>query len=419
MRFQFAIVLVLLSSPVWGADSAATIWNLDTLSHPPEYQWIDSDAPIRSLTFTGPVFKGKPTDVFAFYATPGSLRGVPDKEGQLPAVVLLHGGGGTAFAEWVNLWAKRGYAAIALDFSGRRPSAPEFDPNTRELIVQRDHRKIIRERLPHGGPEHTGIEKFENVGGDITDDWQYHAISNIILAHSLIRSFSEVDAERTAVTGISWGGYLTCIAASVDHRFKAAVPVYGCGYLYEGESVQKPQIDRLPDDKRADWIKMYDPSKHLVNCRVPILFVNGTNDVHYPLDSYMKSYHAVPGEKNLRIEVKMGHSHPAGWAPDEIERFIASQINQGQAIAKIERPRLQGRQVTANYTSSVPIANAQLHWTTDSGLLSKRNWMSAPAEIKDNSSLIAPQPPQASTIWYFTATDEQNAMISSEVVFTN
>jgi len=29
------------------------------------------------------------------------------------------------------------------------------------------------------------------------------------------------------VTGISWGGYLTCIVAGIDDRLKAAVPVYG------------------------------------------------------------------------------------------------------------------------------------------------------------------------------------------------
>ena len=35
----------------------------------------------------------------------------------------------------------------------------------------------------------------------------------------------------------------------LDDRFKAAVPVYGCGFLFEGESVQKPSIDKLGDLK--------------------------------------------------------------------------------------------------------------------------------------------------------------------------
>ena len=38
----------------------------------------------------------------------------------------------------------------------------------------------------------------------------------------------EVEARST---GVSWGGYLTCIASSLDPRFAFAAPVYGCGAL--------------------------------------------------------------------------------------------------------------------------------------------------------------------------------------------
>ena len=97
-------------------------------------------------------------------------------------------------------------------------------------------------RLSNGGPNQGHPEKFDSIGGDLYDDWPYHALASVMRAHSLLRSFPDVDAERTAVTGISWGGYTTCLVASVDDRFKAAVPVYGCGFLFEGESVQKPSI---------------------------------------------------------------------------------------------------------------------------------------------------------------------------------
>ncbi len=417
MKFLSILILIAMTSQLNAEDNLTSIWDLKALSKPPKMEWVDSNVSIRSLIFTGPDYNGGPTQVFAFYATPGTLSGDPSKDKNLPAVVLLHGGGGTAFADWVELWAKRGYAAIALDFSGRRPASPVFDKKTNKLVVERNHGKLIRTRLPHGGPEHTGEGKFKNVGGDITDDWQYHAISNILLAHSLVRSFPEVDPERTAVTGISWGGYLTCIAASVDSRFKAAVPVYGCGFLYEGESVQKPQIDRLSPEKREEWIKMYDPSKHLVNCHVPIFFVNGTNDIHYPLDSYMKSYHAVPGEKNLRIEVNMRHGHPPGWAPMEIEQFVASKIHNAKPLAKIDRPEQHAAQATAQIQSQIPIAKAHFHWTSDQGLLSKRKWSTTAAALDDKGRVLTSQVPDDATIWYFTATDERGAMTSSEVIF--
>ena len=73
------------------------------------------------------------------------------------------------------------------------------------------------------------------------------------------------------------------------------MPVYGCGYLHDGESVQRPMIDRLNDGQRDEWIRLHDPSSFLVACRVPMFFVNGTNDKHYPLKSYARSYKLVKG----------------------------------------------------------------------------------------------------------------------------
>ena len=102
------------------------------------------------------------------------------------------------------------------------------------------------------------------------------------------------------MTGISWGGYLTCIVAGVDNRFKAAVPVYGCGFLHEN-SAWLDRLAKMTPDQRDRWIELWDPSRYLPAVSMPILFVNGTNDFAYPLDSYMKSFDAVPGrEANSR-----------------------------------------------------------------------------------------------------------------------
>lgn len=417
-------VSVLLLPGVSGQSVAmaadAELWtfgDLDALKAAPEMTWLDSDSPIRSLTYRNEPFNGKPTDVFAFYATPGSVSGNAKLDRNLPAVVLIHGGGGTAFAEWAWLWAKRGYAAIAMDLSGRRASAPEFDPQTRKLNVVRNHRDIIRTRLPHGGPEADHVSKFTNSGGDLSDDWQIHAVAAVIRAHSLIRSFPEVDAERTAVTGISWGGYLTCLTASIDSRFKAAVPVYGCGFLYDGESVQRAAIDALPEAQRADWIRRYDPSAWLPQCRVPILFVNGTNDKHYPLVSYDRCYDLVPGPKAIRIEVNMRHSHPAGWAPHEIGLFIDQKLRGGDPLPTIGKPQINDGVASATVESKLPLKHAQLHFTTDDGPLIDRKWQSVDATL--NSGRVTGQVPENATIWLLSVTDSRGAMVSSEIVFAD
>ncbi len=399
-----------------GAASAAEIvgpWNLTELFQPPAMQWITQTGPVHALTYEGEVFEDHRTDVFAFYASPATL-GLAEPGTKFPGVVLIHGGGGTAFAEWAWLWAKRGYAAIAMDLSGRRPPDPTFDAKTGAPSNSPNDAKL-RTRLPKGGPEHGHPEKFDSIGGTSADDWPFHAAASVIRAHSLLRSFPEVDAEHTAVTGISWGGYTTCLVASLDHRFKAAVPVYGCGFLHEGESVQKASIDKL-GDRRDAWVKAYDPGSLLPRCRVPILFVNGTNDVHYPLDSYEKSFDVVPREKQMRIEVKMPHGHPPGWAPQEIGLFIDAHCRGGAPLPVPGKVEIAGEKVRVAFTSAVPLKSASLHYTTDAGLRSKRDWQSVPATI-DGDHVTAPKPPAEANTWFVTLTDERGAMITTPVHF--
>lgn len=202
-------------------------WNLTRLYQPPAVEWLDEAAGVRSLLYAGEPFGGRATRVFAVYATPASIGGdrgaghhpAARGNGPWPGIVLVHGGGGTAFAEWVTLWAKRGYAAIAMDLAGCRP-----DPagTAKGAVV----------RLPDGGPGQEHNDKFDTIATpDVSDDWPYHAVANVIRGHSLLRSLPGVDPDRTAITGISWGGYTTCLVASLDSRFRAAVPVYGCGHL--------------------------------------------------------------------------------------------------------------------------------------------------------------------------------------------
>lgn len=407
-------LLVLSSTLQIHADDGP--WNIEAAKSVPKFHWLDDGAPIRSLAYENEPFNGKATEVFAFYATPGTLKGDASLDKELPAVVLIHGGGGTAFAEWVHLWAERGYAAIAMDLSGRRPSKPQFDDDG-EFVKPRSHRDIIRERLPNGGPEADHVAKFTNVGGDVTDDWQFHAVSAVVRAHSLIRSFHEVDANRTGVTGISWGGYMTCLVASLDDRFQAAVPVYGCGFLYEGESVQKPLIDALPDDQREQWIATYDPSAALPKCHVPILFVNGTNDVHYPLNSYLKSYALVPGPKQMRIEVGMRHSHPHGWQPQEIGLFIDQYCRDGTPLPKVSSPVRMDGTITAKFESPLELQSAHFHYTTDTGRLAERAWKSI--EIDPADGQIRAEIPADAKIGLLSVTDSRGAMVSTVPVFVS
>ena len=387
-------------------------WQMDALKQAPTMRWVSRDGPVQSLFYAGETYQDHPTEVFAFYASPVTL-GEAKPGTKFPGVVLIHGGGGTAFAEWTWLWAKRGYAAIAMDLGGTQPPVPKYDPKTGVPVPYQASDPKAFTRLPNGGPPQEQPQKYGSSGGPVTDDWVFHAVASVIRAHSLLRSFPEVDAGHTALTGISWGGFTTCLVASIDDRFQAAVPVYGCGFIHEGESVQKPEIDKL-GDRRQQWINAYDPSSYLKRCHVPILFVNGTNDVHYPLDSYEKSYDLVAGIKQMRIQINMPHGHVVGWAPEEIGLFIDTYCRSGKALAIPGSPVIEGERVSLAYTAQVPLKEAALHFTTDTGPRSKRTWKSLPAEIRQHS-ISAPKPPADANTWFLSLTDERGTMVTTPV----
>lgn len=146
-------------------------WDLAALSEPPAVERLDDTAPVRSLLYAGEPFRGRATRVFAYFATPASIGGAPAgasaaSAGPWPGIVLVHGGGGTAFAEWVKLWAGRGYAAIVMDLAGSWPD-PEATAG-----------KQTATRLPDGGTGQDHPAKFDTIATpDVTDDWPYHAVA--------------------------------------------------------------------------------------------------------------------------------------------------------------------------------------------------------------------------------------------------
>ncbi|MFN9984211.1 MAG: alpha/beta hydrolase family protein, partial [Pirellula sp.] len=284
-------------------------FDLEKLSKPPAFGTAAgfNEPGVRAVFYDSVPYRGKPTKVFAYYGLPSqevlSKEGSAESPSKFPGVVLIHGGGGTAFAEWVRLWNRRGYAAIAMDVCGCVPEGTYGNWKRHE----------------EGGPPGWDAS-FDQIDGPDEDQWQRHAISAVILGHSLLASLPEVDSSKIGVTGISWGGYLTCIAVGADPRFRGAVPVYGCGFLGEN-SVGVPTLERIGKEKATRWLNRWDPSVFLPLTKTPMLWVNGTNDFAYPMDSWLRSVKLhSPSELCMRIRMPHGHG-PAGENPEEIHVF--------------------------------------------------------------------------------------------------
>jgi dienelactone hydrolase len=359
---------------------------LAELKEAPHATWEAKSGLVQEVYYEGEPLAGKATRVFAYVGRPERVQG------KVPGMVLIHGGGGTAFPEWATLWAKRGYAAIAMDLAGHGPQ---------------------RKRLADGSPNQDDNGKFR----DFTDResnqmWTYHAVAAAIRGHSLLRSLEGVDPDRIGVTGISWGGYLTCIVAGLDDRLKVAVPVYGCGFLHE-DSAWLPRFEKMSREQRDRWVRLFDPSRYLPGVRCPILFMNGTNDFAYPLGSYQKCYRLVPGRHDVRIEVHMPHGHEVGWAPKEIGLYVDSILKGGDPLPTLGPMKTEGDKASASFTAKVPVVKGGMHYTTDTGPWQKRNWTSREAKIV-GSTVEAEVPKGRPLVYYLSITDQRGAMMSTE-----
>lgn len=346
-------------------------------------EWGEQVGKAREVYYVGENFHGKPTRIFSYYARPST------GDGPFPAMVLVHGGGGKAFREWAEHWANRGYCALAMDLSGNGPSG----------------------RLSDGGPDQSDDVKFQKFTSDTAKNmWTYHAVAAAMRGNNLLRSLPEVDKERIGVTGISWGGYLTCIIAGLDHRLKAAVPVYGCGYLHESSVWKAGRFDKMKEEERLKWVTAFDPLMYLPQVKCPILFLNGTNDFAYPLDSYKKCFELVPGDKTLAVRVRLPHGHI--WTFGEVDTFIDSRLKKGESLAQLGELQTKGNEVTAKILSKTPLKEAHLHYAIAKGPWDKREWKSIPAEIKDQQ-VIALLPGDRPLVYYLDVTDQRGLVVST------
>lgn len=388
----FGLTLARLKAAGAGTDLP---WKREELMATPAAAPVATSEPgVRAILFDGLPFRGKPTKVFAYYGTPAGA-------GKHPAMVLIHGGGGTAFAEWVRLWNKRGYAAIAMDTVGTRPRVATA---SRLWNPERD-------RDEFSGP--AGWGDFDNTGLPPREQWSYHAVAAAVRAHSLLRSFPEVDRRRIGVTGISWGGYLTSIVAGVDSRFRFAAPVYGCGFLGE-DSAWLPQFAKLGPEGAARWLSLWDPSRYLGRAKMPMLWVNGTNDFAYPLGSWQKSYRLARGSRTLAVRVRMKHSHPDGALPEEIHVFANSVLRGGPRFARVKS--IAGASAVTYRAQGRPIVKAELEYTRDTGKWQERKWESAPAQLDAARHQVSAPLPGGARAYYWNLFDADGLVVSSEHV---
>ena len=116
----------------------------------------------------------------------------------------------------------------------------------------------------------------------------------------------------------------------------------------------------------------------------------------------------------------MRHGHGPGWEPEEIGLFIDAHCRDGKALPDVTTLSSDlKRGLRASYVSETAIKKAQLHYTTDTGLRSKREWQSHDLSVDEsNHTIVGKGAPADANTWFISLTDDRDAMISSAIQFS-
>jgi len=343
---------------------------------------ISNEAGGKAVYFDALPWKGKETKVFAWL-------GLPQKRaGRIPGVVLVHGGGGTAFKEWVKRWNDRGFAAISIAVEGQ---TDETDP----ALKGKDNPNGWKPH-PWGGPKRNGI--YGDSAEPLKDQWMYHAVADTILANSLLRSLPEVDAAKVGIMGISWGGIITSTVIGIDDRFTFAIPTYGCGHLADAQNQYGRSLG-----KNDVYQKVWDPMLRLKRARMPVLWFSWPEDKHFPMDCLAACYQAAAGPHMVTLIPNMSHGHGPGWNAPDSYAFAESVVQNGKPWCRQETVGLKDGEAHASFVSTKVLDRASLVSTTDKGFTGNRTWKESPATLDKGSDgrwqIKAPLP-DGTTAWF-------------------
>lgn len=338
-------------------------------------------------------YKGEKTSFFAYVSIPETAT----PENPVPGIVLVHGGGGTAFADWVNYWAGLGYAAISIDTEGRVPETPGATSSSVQSTTS---------PRPHG-PSRNG--SFLDSEYPIEEQWMYHAIADVVSSVTFLAQFPQVDATKIGCLGISWGSVIVSGAAKYDDRLAFVVPVYGSIGLSGTASREGIAIDRQP---RA--VRLWDDVQPLKNCRTPFLFVSGQADHAFSLEVLANC--AAPLQyKQFLIIQDMTHNHKEYMSVKEIEVFCDNIVfGEKNALAPILTPPTETNSSVKFDETRGKIVSATLFYAEEEGLDADTAWDIEELHVNDGEIIFTL--PETARHYFINAVDENGNRVSTQPV---
>lgn len=332
------------------------------------------------------------TQTFAVLGKP--MTAMP--KGGYPAIVLLHGGAGQVYPNWVKYWTDKGYVAIAPDMFGN-----ELSEN------------LSKKENPNGGPDETHSGSINDDPASPQNSWVYHCVTNAIRCNNILRSLEYVNKNQIGITGISWGGYITCIVSGVDKRFAAFAPVYGAGYIYDAPKWS----GSYGGVNRDAWIDAYDPSAYLPYATKPMLFVSGVDDNCFTVEQRQNSANLVKGK--TFYSQRYGFQHGYFWDETyEVYAFMQHILRGEDTVIDVKSVSYANGKAYIEFGNPEKVETLRLVYTTDE-FLNNFNVTFETQEVTVQSGVIEVNLPQGVTAFTFECDNidiDWNFKMSSKIV---
>jgi dienelactone hydrolase len=309
------------ASPEAVAVSLSTVNPEDSL-HLFEY---DRQAPL-DIQETRRWQEGNATWIDFTYASTGGERVdarlvIPDGQGPFPGIILQHGGVGTLedMVFYARDFVRYGAVSIMITNPYRRPGGYEITQymgNTWPLFTERDVEIKIQ------------------------------MIHDLRRAVDVLVERPDVDPERLAYLGVSFGGAMGGLLAGVEDRLAAYVLVVGDGGLVEHTA--DPGEDGLNLHFSEDWAALMWPTEplHFIGRAAPaaLLFQNGVHDTYVPPHDAIR-FHTAASEPKTVMWYDAGHNLPWNFVSDAAkwlqhylgERLLLMAPNYRASAALVER----------------------------------------------------------------------------------
>lgn len=332
-------------------------------------------------------WNGKESYAFAYLGTPSI------KKEKYPAILLLHGGAGSAYHEWVEKWTERGYVALAVDLEGHVPNKDatlQSFPN--ELYHQSEY------EAPHNS-------NLEDENEDITKTWLYYASKTAIIANSYLHSLENVNKEQIGVCGVSWGGFITSIITGYDDRFAFSLPIYCTVGMENSGSPIGEYITNHPS------FRMFDSLEPLKQVNTPFhLFISNCDKFENP-HSASKT---IEGMKNAGLSIydKLLHSQADATYLEDPYVFADRILNKEKEISV----EIKDNKVKINNLGNNKIGLAEIYSTEDSLPSTGALWEKNTLELDSSNEGEIPLETNAQTSCYISILDVKGVTTSSRVL---